>query len=424
MQHQKGEIKYKISRQRISACSFVTLHASATILSSTVLLWTTPKSTWAAVSSERENGVLRKQAEFFPNPLSQRRVGLSRLPNSVAQVQIPVVPFELQNTPKRFQQNPQFGPYRLGRGDSISVVVPRFPELNGTFAIDSEGNVLLPLVGKLQIDGFTLEEAQEKIRNAFNRFVVDPTVTVALATPRPVQITLTGEIFRPGFYPLGFGARLSGALLAAGGATPQADLRGVLIRRFLSDGSYIEQRVDLFTPLIAGEPQPDLYLQDGDTIVIPKLEVGNESTYDRQLVGRSTLAKPTITIRVINYPNNTIGNIVLPNGSNFIDAVTAISPNLQQADVGNIALVRFDPERGRAIVRELNAKRALFGETAQNVPLRDYDVIVIGRTFIARLNFGLSTLTQPFRDVMDFFDFVRTLTERFNEIFLGPRNQR
>ena len=286
---------------------------------------------------------------------------------------------------------------------------------------DGEGNVLLPLVGKLRIAGFTLEEAQERIRAAYNRFVVNPQVTVALAAARPVQITLTGEVVRPGFYGAGLGgARLSAVLLTAGGTTPQADLRAVLVRRFLTDGSYIEQKVDFFTPLLAGDPLPDLVLQDGDAVIVPKLEVGNLATYDRQLVARSTLAQPNITIRVLSYDRSTIANLSLRNGSTFIDAVTAIAPSLQTADIGNIGLLRFDPERGRVIMRELNARRAILGDASQNVPLRENDTIVIGRNLLTRIRFALTTITQPFQDILQFLFFFRSFTQGTQNIFLGP----
>ncbi len=392
---EKGESpKLKIWRHLTAGCLFG-LHAGATILPGALLL-----------SIDAENALAATK---------------SSLQNSIAQSQIPIVPFELQNTPpQRFRPNPQFRIYRLGPQDSIGVVVPRFPELNGTFAIDGEGNVLLPLVGKLRIAGFTLDEAQERIRAAYNRFVVNPQVTVALAAARAGQITLTGEVVRPGFYGLGAFTRLVTVLVAAGGTTTQADLRAVLVRRFLTDGSYIEQKVDFFTPLLAGDPLPDLVLQDGDAVIVPKLEVGNLATYDRQLVARSTLAQPNITIRVLSYDRSTIANLSLRNGSTFIDAVTAIAPSLQTADIGNIGLLRFDPERGRVIMRELNARRAILGDASQNVPLRENDTIVIGRNLLTRIRFALTTITQPFQDILQFLFFFRSFTQGTQNIFLGP----
>ncbi|HEY9850285.1 MAG TPA: polysaccharide biosynthesis/export family protein, partial [Leptolyngbyaceae cyanobacterium] len=344
---------------------------------------------------------------------------ISPSPQTVSQapVTIPVVPFELQNTPQRFQGSPQFDRYRIGPSDVLSVIVQRFPDLSANALVTPEGNIVLPLLGTVSVRGLTLEEAQEKIRLALNRYVINPVVTVGLATPRQVQVSITGAIARPGFYGLPFPPRLSSALLVAGGSTGQADLRQVRVRRFLLDGSFIEQRIDLFTPLAAGDPLPDLRLEDGDAVIIPQLEVGNDPTYDRQLVARSNISKPTINVRVLSYPNQGLGTLVLPSGSNFLDAFTNAVGNIGNADLSRVALIRFDPERGRAIVREINGKKALFGDASQNVPLRDNDVIVVGRNLVGRITFALSTFTQPFRDILGFLLFFRQLSESATDLF-------
>ena len=410
-------------QRELLASSLVSIYASSTLLSSMVLLLNFPVPAWAAIYAQKKGEASALKRENADQPLIAQNPALPPAPNfggvqaPTAPITIPVVPFELQNTPQRFQVSPQFNPYRLGPGDGISVLVQRFPDLSFTTAISPEGTIVVPLLGVVPVAGLTLEEVQEKIRLGLNRYVIDPIVAVALAGQRPVQVTITGAITRPGFYNLGFPSRLSTALLTAGGSTGQADLRQVRVRRFLLDGSFIEQRIDLFTPLAAGDPLPDLRLEDGDAIVVPQLEVGNDTTYDRQLVARSTLAKQTITIRLLSYPNQAIGNITLPNGSNFLDAFTAANPNLSNTDISRIALIRFDPERGRAIVRELNGKRALFGDASQNVPLRDNDVIVVGRNLVGRITYALNTFTQPFRDILGFLLFFQSLTNSANDLF-------
>lgn len=418
-------MKGVLFRQRLIASCLVSLHTSSTfLLTSTLLLLNLPEKARAANITDRESGRTgrrenTKQGETagrilpgFSLPIHPSHSDLSQAP-----VTIPVVPFELQNTPQRFQASPQFGRYRIGPSDVLSVIVQRFPDLSINAVVTPEGNIVVPLLGTVPVRGLTLEEAQEKIRLGLNRYVIDPVVTVGLATPRQVQVSITGAITRPGFYALPFPPRLSSALLVAGGSTGQADLRQVRVRRFLLDGSFIEQRIDLFTPLAAGDPLPDLRLEDGDAVIIPQLEVGNDPTYDRQLVARSNISKPTISIRVLSYPNQGLGTLVLPSGSNFLDAFTNAVGNIGNADLSRVALIRFDPERGRAIVREINGKKALFGDAAQNVPLRDNDVIVVGRNLVGRITFALNSFTQPFRDILGFLLFFRQLGESATDLF-------
>lgn len=291
---------------------------------------------------------------------------------------------------------------------ALSLTVQR-PELNFQVQINPEGNIVLPQLGTVSVRGLSLEEAQEKIRLGFRRILVDPVVAVLLAAPRPVQVTISGEVPRPGIYPISSPIpRVGDALLVAGGSTLNADLRVVQVRRRLIDGSVISQTIDLYGTLQNAGSVPNLRLQDGDAIIIPRREIGADDGYDRNLVARSTLAQPQIRIRILNYSAGGIGTQVLPNGSSFIDALGGISPD--NANLREIALVRFDPERGKAVTQKLDAKRALGGDASQNVPLQDNDVIVVGRNLIGRITNVLTTITRPFFNVESFIRFFDTFS--------------
>lgn len=359
------------------------------------------------------------------------------------------------------------GRYRLGEGDGIAVVVQRFPDLSFQASINRQGNVVVPLVGTVSLVGLTLEQAQAKIRAALNRFVVEPSVTLSLAvqrppinfqanldlegkvtiprlgkisligltleeaqekirlgleriqvdpvvtisliSPRPVQVNVTGEITRPGLYPANL--QTSGVidvLRIAGGSTKMADLRQVQVRRKLLDGSVISQNLDLYTPLLNGSTFPSLRLQDGDSIIIPRREIGMDDGYDRNIIARSFLAQPTIRVRILNYASGGIITQNLANGSYFIDALGGVT--IDSSNLREIALIRFDPEQGRAITQKLNARKLLRGDASQNVPLQDNDVIVVGRNLIGKITNVLSNITRPFIDVQSFVRFFEAFT--------------
>lgn len=309
----------------------------------------------------------------------------------------------------------QFNLYRLDRGDSVNINVPQFAEFSTAATIDEEGNAVVPILGRISLSGLTLAEAEQKISYELStRFLQNkPEVLVTLTTPRPAQITLLGEVVKPGFYAFVSGSPLTVALQAAGGSTQRADLRSVRLRRSLADGSVIEEEVDLYTPLISGKALPDVRLQGGDTIVVPKLEVGQDRDYDRALVARTTLPQQTINVRIVApvpEGGRALRNVSLPNGSTFLDAIASLPPgDGLLIKVEEIALMRFDPERGKVITQMLNTKQALNGDIAQNISLQDQDVIIVSRTLIGKaLNF-FRIITQPIRDVFGFtafFDFI------------------
>ncbi|MBD2105028.1 polysaccharide biosynthesis/export family protein [Leptolyngbya sp. FACHB-261] len=315
--------------------------------------------------------------------------------------------------------------YRLGPGDGVNVSVPRFPDLNFSSSVDPDGNVTAPLVGPVTISGLTLQEAAQRLETALNRYVIDPEVTVSLTTQRPVGVNIVGEVKKPGLYQAQVGndtVNRGPALLItqAGGATTYADLRDVRIRRTLANGEVIERQVDLFTPLTTGSPLPNVRLEDGDTILVSRLSA-DDRTYNQQLVARSNLATPTISIRVLNYAGGRGGSgrrsiggdgggnltsVQLPNGSTFADAIAQINPSLDNARLSRVGLIRFDPQQGKPIATVLDAREVLKGDPGINVPLQDSDVVVINRNLLARITYVLNTITRPFRDVLDFTSFI------------------
>lgn len=324
------------------------------------------------------------------------------------------------NSPNDLDEHSEFSRYRLGPGDSIFVNVQRFPTLSFQATLDIQGNIIVPLVGIMSLRGLTLEEAQVAIQQNMNRYIIDPVVDMTLVVQRPVQVTVLGEVVRPGLYPLG-DPQLAFAVLSAGGATRLANLKRVQIRRTLRDQTgavveQIEQNVDLFTPLANGQILPNVQLADGDVVIIPALTPAEAAAYDRGLVARSNLSQPNVQVRVLSYPQS-IGSLELPSGSDFLDAITALSPDQRVSDLRNIALIRFEPETGGVVQRELDARAALTGDLSENPMLEDHDVLVIGRNLVSRITFLLNTFTQPFRDILGFILFFDTIGDSADTLF-------
>jgi polysaccharide export outer membrane protein len=316
-----------------------------------------------------------------------------------------------------------FSTYRLGPTDVITVYVQRFQDLSFQAAIDQEGKITHAVLGKISLQGLTIDEAQEQVRQAVSRYIINPIVLLSLSTPRPVQVTISGEIAKPGLYPLlQSGGRVSSVLLAAGGITERGDLRAVKVRRTFTNGTTKEQDIDLYTPLKDGSAFPDLRLQDGDVIVIPTLNPAKVGDYDRSIVARSTLVKPVLTIRILSYARGGLTEVPVPNGSKFVDALAKSGLNPDQANLARVAVVRFDAVQQKAITFEVNGKDALMGNPTQNIALQDNDVIVVGRNFVGKITYALNVFTQPFRDVLGFTLFFRELGKSTSSLF-GPTGQ-
>lgn len=317
-------------------------------------------------------------------------------------------------------QSRQIQTYRLDIGDQISVSVTDFPEFNSAGPVDPDGNFLVPILGRIPLLGLTLDEVQTKIRLELGRKYLreEPEVIAVLTAARPVQLTILGEVQRPGFYTIAPNTSLAQVLLAAGGGTPRADLRSIVVRRVLVDGTVLEEKLDLYTPLVKGDRLPDLRLQGGDAVIVSKLEAGQETGYNRTLVARTTLTQQSITIRVLAplLPSGiALRNVSIPSGSTFLDVVASlpVSDRLR-INVNEVSLLRFDSAKGGIVSQTLSPIAAVRGDISQNVPLEDQDVIIVSRTLLGKIFAAFNIITQPIRDITSFTNTILNISNQFD----------
>ncbi|NES70696.1 MAG: polysaccharide export protein, partial [Okeania sp. SIO2D1] len=161
--------------------------------------------------------------------------------------------------------------YTLGAGDRVQVDIIGVAEYSGEYQVLIEGNLNLPVVGIVNVQGLTVAEADQRITNLYTRYLRRPQVTVNLLTPRPLAIAIAGEVNHPGSYKIDL-AENTGATLPkvtdiielAGGITRSADVRTVQIRR----GRQVYS-IDLWQLFASGDLQQNVTLRDGDSIYIP-----------------------------------------------------------------------------------------------------------------------------------------------------------
>lgn len=128
--------------------------------------------------------------------------------------------------------NTQGNPYQLNTGDVVRIDVFEQVNLSRLYRIDGGGFVSMPLIGSVLARGLTTQaleqEVAEKLRQSYIR---DPKVTVEISTHRPFYIL--GEVRNSGQYPFVIGMTIETAVAIAGGYSPRANQRKVLIVRRL-----------------------------------------------------------------------------------------------------------------------------------------------------------------------------------------------
>jgi polysaccharide export outer membrane protein len=183
-------------------------------------------------------------------------------------------------TPKPNEAAPAPFEFRLGPGDRIGVSVRKEEGLEIDTEIGPDGAISFPLIGKVELNGLTLDEARVHMATLLTTHLKAPTVTVTLKEMRSKVIHVMGEVARPGSVPFVRGANVVSALQAAGSYIPAtADMSEVrVIRdRVLQPHVY---RVNL--EKIATAEDTDMYLEPGDLIYVPPRPMTSWDRFWRQ----------------------------------------------------------------------------------------------------------------------------------------------
>lgn len=129
--------------------------------------------------------------------------------------------------------------YVLQPSDLIRVQVFQEPDLNLEVRISQECNVVLPLIGKVDLTGKTARQAEELIRGLYERdYLVNPQVNLIVVEYVPRNVFVLGAVGNPGvvLFPREQGLTLLDAISRAGSFNRLADKKHVTLKRTTADG--------------------------------------------------------------------------------------------------------------------------------------------------------------------------------------------
>jgi polysaccharide export outer membrane protein len=160
---------------------------------------------------------------------------------------------------------------QLGMGDMVRVTVFRNPELTTEARISERGTILFPMIGEVQVVGLTPSQAGKRIADklAQGRYVVNPEVNVSMMQINSRQVSVLGNVNKPGRYPLDSQtAHLTDFIAVAGGLSPTgSDIVTVVSQQ---NGKTMKRDVDLEKIFNQGDLSQNLELQPGDTVYVHK----------------------------------------------------------------------------------------------------------------------------------------------------------
>jgi polysaccharide biosynthesis/export protein len=168
-------------------------------------------------------------------------------------------------------QAPAQAPALLGDGDSVRVTVFQNPELTTEARISERGSISLPLIGEVQIADFTPEAAAARIAERLKRgkFVINPQVSLSVQQVRSRQVSVLGEIGRPGRYALDdVSNSLTDVLARAGGINGEGDNTVVVVRN--QNGNETRTAIDVSEMYRSGDMSHNMRLENGDVVYVKR----------------------------------------------------------------------------------------------------------------------------------------------------------
>jgi polysaccharide export outer membrane protein len=285
--------------------------------------------------------------------------------------------------------------YEVGVGDVLAVMVYGRPDLStGVTAtgltttaaiatrgsrVDGSGNIHLPLAGTVRVSGLSVKAIGDSVEISLSRFVKEPSVVVEVMEYRSKPIYLMGQFRTPGVYymdrPMTF---LQGITLGNGFDT-SANLRGV---RMLRDKKIAP--VDVYSLILDGRIEQNVWLRPGDTIFLPDNRTQNVFVFG-----------------AVNKP----GPILMPQGRmNLLEAIAAADPRSVGSRLEHVRIIRsLTTTTGELLV--VDVERIRRGETL-SMQLIEGDVVYVPKNAFGSWNDAIaeilpslqavSALLQPF----------------------------
>ncbi len=243
-------------------------------------------------------------------------------------------------------------PAPIGPGDCLDIAEYHTPEFHSTVRVSPSGTVSLPLIGEVKLVGLDEQAAGRAIEAALlsKGMLLHPLVSVLITTYSGQDVSVLGEVTRPGVYPYTVHHRLLDLLSAASGLSPNA---GRLVNVFHQGDPKTPHPVALDPSGIDTSSDHNPELSPGDTVQVSRAGL----VY---VVGD--------VIRPGGFPVDPV------QGLTVVQALSLAWGPSQNAAVGKVLLIR-EQKGGRAMIA-LNIRRMLRGQDPDQ-PVQDRDILYV-----------------------------------------------
>ncbi|HXM46177.1 MAG TPA: polysaccharide biosynthesis/export family protein [Bryobacteraceae bacterium] len=258
--------------------------------------------------------------------------------------------------------------YVLGPEDTVTIHAQNAPDLSEKpFRVDAEGEIKLPMIGRVHAGGLTIEQLEAEIVTRLKVYLVEPEVTVGITEFRSQPVSIVGAVATPGVHQLEGQKTLVEMLAIAGGLRPDAGPSVKLTRRLefgriplpgAADDSthqFSIAEVNLKSVMEAKNPEFNIAIRPHDVISVPHAEV----------------------VYVIGEVNHA-GALPLNEGDSLsvLEAVSSSGGMLHTAAISHARILRPVPGEQKRAELVVDLKKIMAGQSA-DIPLLAGDVLVV-----------------------------------------------
>jgi len=158
--------------------------------------------------------------------------------------------------------------YVIGPEDVLDVNVWKEPDMTRVVPVRPDGKITLPLINDVEAAGSTPQQLASAVTEKLRKFLTEPQVTVIVTQINSQRVFVIGEVLRAGAFPLVPGTTVLQALANAGGFTTFANVKKIHVMRVVN-GKHIELPFNYREVLKGDNPDQNIKLEPGDTVVVP-----------------------------------------------------------------------------------------------------------------------------------------------------------
>lgn len=158
----------------------------------------------------------------------------------------------------------------LGPGDVLKITVFGNNDLTLETRVSEAGSISFPLVGEVKVGGLSSGQAEKKIADLLDKggFIRNPQVNLMVTDMQSQQVSVLGQVNKPGRYPVDGKRSLTDVLAMAGGANEEA--ADTVILTHTRDGKTTKETIDMLELVRSGDPAKNRELVAGDSVFVER----------------------------------------------------------------------------------------------------------------------------------------------------------